>query len=64
MNLLSDFRCIACNKLLAKQAITDGVVEFKCPRCGRMIKFSSGFTTKDYTDKNCTADIPMIVKEL
>ena len=31
------FRCIGCNKLLAK---TDGDAEIKCPRCGMINRLS------------------------
>lgn len=47
---VADFRCV-CGKLLMKQAITDGVVELKCPRCNRIVRFSSGIQEDKNTRK-------------
>jgi len=30
---VTDVRCTQCDKLLAKESISDGVFEIKCPRC-------------------------------
>lgn len=49
---VADFRC-QCGKLLMKQAIAEGRVELKCPRCNRIVTFSSGYQEDEETSKTC-----------
>lgn len=48
----SDVRCCNCGKLLAKEAMGDGKIELKCPKCKKLNKVTFSEFGERYNEMN------------